>query len=53
MHLFSQYNDHERDYKPGNDMFFAHFEFGYLTSCNILIAYIRSTHTLHKANIEL
>ena len=37
MHLFSQYDDHEQNYKPMNDVFFTHFELGYLTSYNILI----------------
>ena len=36
MHLFSQYDDHERNYKPVSDMFFTHFELDYLTSYNIL-----------------
>ena len=37
MRLFSQYDDHERNYKPVNDAFFTHFELGYLTSYNILL----------------
>ena len=38
--LFSQYNDHKRNYKPVNDMFFTHFESGYLTSYNILLKFM-------------
>ena len=30
MHLFSQYNDHEQNSKQVNDVFFTHFELGYL-----------------------
>ena len=36
MRLFSQYDNHERNYKPVNNVFFTHFELGYLTSYNIL-----------------
>ena len=37
MHLFLQYDDHERKYKPVNDVFFTHIELDYLTSYNILV----------------
>ena len=43
MHLFSQYDDHERNYKQVNDVFFTHFELGYLTSYNILTEFINTT----------
>ena len=36
MSLFSQYDDHERNYKLVN-VFSTHFESGYLTSYNILM----------------
>ena len=38
MRLFSQYDDHEQTYKPVNDVFFTHFESGYLISYNILVS---------------
>ena len=28
MHLFSQYDDHKRNYKPVSDVFFTYFELG-------------------------
>ena len=37
LHLFSQYDDYERNYKPVSDVFFTHFVLGYLTTYNILI----------------
>ena len=52
MRLFSQYADHERNYKPVNDMFFTHFVLGYLTSYNILVLHIGGlrgrTHSENK-----
>ena len=42
MRLFSQYDDHERNYKQVKmTCVFTHFELGYLTSYNILIECIR------------
>ena len=52
MRLFSQDDNHERNYKPVNDVFFTHFELGYLTSYNILILAFQLQFGTYEAESE-